>query len=557
MAPSLFSHNNREASAVKYFEIRLDESNLVLRGSEDEASSVLLKGTLVLCLSEPLRVQGIRLRFTGEKRVGWYHIGSGPTQMKHLEEFMRRSWDFKKSAETLPTGNYEWPFDMIIPGQTPESLEGMSETWVIYRMKATIERGMLQQNSVARKQVRVIRTLDPTALELAHAMSVENIWVNKLEYSLSTNSKAVIFGSKIQVEFKLIPLLKGLKIGKITTELFQRQILTIRVSRNNSRSNSKILAVHSDEYHMPEDAETENIEGREGYIFSRAIPVPQSLRKCVQSFDALDIKIRHHLAFNIQLHNPDGHVSELHANLPVFIFLSPNLPIDDNNNLVNGGGQAMAIAAAELTELTPPQYGLHEFDRLYSDIDPSGYMTPAGSHSGAATPLDSRSRSVSVENLASMDALASTDFAASVLQNRLNSLDAAGPVGSHRTARERSQLQSSGDDSLEHNSSLAGTPLPNTSPAGGYFTQQASSSTELTARNTPSRRSSEEGGGQTSPQHIEFSAEDLAKVPSYSTALQSNPRTPISEGLPTYQAAINPSIPGPQPPCPSPPTQSL
>ena len=59
---------------------------------------------------------------------------------------------------------------MILPGSTPESVEGLTDTWLVYRMKATIERGILQQNSVARKQVRVIRTLDTGALELAHAM---------------------------------------------------------------------------------------------------------------------------------------------------------------------------------------------------------------------------------------------------------------------------------------------------------------------------------------------------------------------------------------------------
>ncbi len=61
---------------------------------------------------------------------------------------------------------------MILPGSTPESVEGLTETWLVYRMKATIERGLLQQNSVARKQVRVIRTLDTGALELAHAMVI-------------------------------------------------------------------------------------------------------------------------------------------------------------------------------------------------------------------------------------------------------------------------------------------------------------------------------------------------------------------------------------------------
>lgn len=49
---------------------RLEASNLILRGTPDEASSVVLKGTLVLCLSEPLKIQGIKLRFTGEKRLG-------------------------------------------------------------------------------------------------------------------------------------------------------------------------------------------------------------------------------------------------------------------------------------------------------------------------------------------------------------------------------------------------------------------------------------------------------------------------------------------------------
>lgn len=94
--------------------------------------------------------------------------------MKHEEEFMRHTWDFtnlgKRSSETLLAGNYEYPFDLILPGSTPESVEGLTDTWIVYRMKATIERGLLQQNSVARKQVRIIRTLDSAALELAHVM---------------------------------------------------------------------------------------------------------------------------------------------------------------------------------------------------------------------------------------------------------------------------------------------------------------------------------------------------------------------------------------------------
>lgn len=267
----------------------------------------------------------------------WYQpSGSGASSIKYEEEFLRHTWDFqnngKRSSETLPAGNYEYPFDMILPGSTPESVEGMTETWLVYRMKATIERRMLQQNSVARKQVRIIRTFDTAALELAHAMvipieerigfqsvanicqCVENVWPDKVNYSLSTPTKAVIFGTTVQVDFRLIPLLKGLKIGKITTELNERQEMTIKGPRTPRKRREITRLIAKDEHRLPDDVEAEDISGQEGYVFSRTLAIPQSLRKCLQSVDALGIKIRHNLNFNVQMHNPDGHVSEVGPN---------------------------------------------------------------------------------------------------------------------------------------------------------------------------------------------------------------------------------------------------
>lgn len=129
-------------------------------------------------------------------------------------------------------------------------------------------------------------------------------------------------------------------------------------------------SIHKDEYTLPSDTEVEDVEGQEGFLILRQIPVPQSLRKCVQTVDCLGIEVRHSLTFNIQLHNPDGHVSEaslfhqsfplaklidekLHATLAVCIFLSPNLPVDENDNLVNQSTRG-AITANGISEFTPP-----------------------------------------------------------------------------------------------------------------------------------------------------------------------------------------------------------
>lgn len=87
--------------------------------------------------------------------------------------FFERTWPFKVSGksktETLPPDNYEWPFDCILEGNLPESVEGLKDAWIIYRLKAEIGRRRAK-DIIIRKPLRIVRTLDSSALELAHAM---------------------------------------------------------------------------------------------------------------------------------------------------------------------------------------------------------------------------------------------------------------------------------------------------------------------------------------------------------------------------------------------------
>ena len=168
------------------------------------------------------------------------------------------------------------------------------------------------------------------------------MWPEKIDYCLSTPTKAVIFGTSVEVDFRLVPLLKGLKIGKITTELNEKQDIKIRGTRNPSRNRQISRLIVKDEHRLPDDMETEDTEGQEGYVFSRSLRLPQSLKHCVQTVEALGIKVRHYLSFNIQMHNPDGHVSEVSAvvgiagldflltnisSMPRFLYTSSSLQI--------------------------------------------------------------------------------------------------------------------------------------------------------------------------------------------------------------------------------------
>lgn len=536
MALSFFSGGG--ASHLKYFDIRLDEDYIVFRGGEQEAASAQLSGKLLLCLSEPLSAKHVRLNLTGISRVCWHlpsSSASGGRKSWREKVFYEKTWTFrdagKSKPEILAAGNYEFPFHVILEGSMPESVEGLSDTYVTYRFKAEIGR-KYAKDIVVRKPLRIIRTLDSSALELSHAMSVENIWPNKIEYSISTPTKAVIFGTSIRVDFKLIPLLKGLKIGQIVSQLIESHDLTLNPedpdSVRNTYKNTRTIV--NDEHELSDEDNMEIIdEAAEGYQFSRFLDLPKTLTRCLQDTDTRGIKIRHKLKFRVQLLNPDGHISELRATLPVSIFISPNLAIDDNNNLVDQTPQSAQRAVNDIAQQAPPLYGEHQFDQLYSEVDPSGYRTP-GPGSGPGTPFGTLSRNLSAENLASMNALTNTDISASALHSRLSNLHASrfgnlspSDTDGHSDAEQR-RLGVSAD----------------------YFGPSSGSNSHSPASPELSRRPSDEGyhdhdhipSGMATPFHPQFAeVESLSRVPSYSTAVRSTVG-PCDSELPDYLAVV-------------------
>ena len=180
-----------------------------------------------------------------------------------------------------------------------------------------------------RKHIRVIRTFDPDALELSQVnvgaetttglmkrianklQSIGSVWPNKIDYSISTPTKAAVFGSIIQVDFRLIPLVKGLTIGKINIELIELQDVDTSSVFTYNRSYSYENIVSTEEWELAEGTQTQDIDGQEGYRFMRCVKIPKNLRSCVQDVDAMGIKVQHRLIVHIRLKNPEGHNSEV------------------------------------------------------------------------------------------------------------------------------------------------------------------------------------------------------------------------------------------------------
>jgi hypothetical protein len=126
-----------------------------------------------------------------------------------------------------------------------------------------------------------------------------------------------MFGTAIRVDFKLIPLLKGLRIGQATSQLIESHDLTLNQEDPDSvRNTYKITrTILTDEHDIDENAIEIIDEAAEGYQFTRYLDMPQTLTRCLQDTDTKGIKVRHKLKFRIQLHNPDGHISEVSEGL--------------------------------------------------------------------------------------------------------------------------------------------------------------------------------------------------------------------------------------------------
>ena len=98
---------------------------------------------------------------------------NGKRRAHRERTFYEKSWTFidpgRSKTDIIKPGNHEFPFDVLLEGSLPESVEGLDHSWVIYRFKAEIGK-KYQKDIITRKPLRIVRTLDVDTLQLSHSM---------------------------------------------------------------------------------------------------------------------------------------------------------------------------------------------------------------------------------------------------------------------------------------------------------------------------------------------------------------------------------------------------
>ena len=427
---------------------------------------------------------------------------------------------------TIGKGNYEYPFEVLLPSDLPESLEGNEAGQVSYHIRATIERGTFAKDIVCKKHLRVIRRAAP-GYDFTQSQSVENIWPNKVDYRITIPSTTCPIGSPIAISITLVPLLKGLDVVSVTFDV--RQLETIQIPPD-----SPILPGYSKTRERFIQGKTikDPPLGENSWQLEDEIILPHTLKDCSQDCEVGHLKIRHRVKFTISLKNPDGHISELRAQIPITVIIPPE--IDEE------GRVTPQLTSRQADTQIPPTYQNSSLDRLWDGV--SHVDTPTTTVSNTPMVLSRRGSDANLSAF-TQTAISSSDHTDDERQRLVASLErlqlsqasvaSSGIVTSHtttsntpfhhcsRASSPHAEHHSEGGNPLSRRSS---PPTPPVIVAGGGSPPSAQATSPPSASD-PSLLSNSNVDN------------DLSRVPSYGSALRENTfiLPAWSSNLPQYE----------------------
>lgn len=295
----------------------------------------------------------------------------------------------------LPGGNYDLPFKCVLPGDIPETVEGLMAGSVLYKFEASIDRGSFKSPINKYKYFRIFRTLSSDNLQLSETMSIGKTWPGKVQYEVSIPARAVPIGGKSPLNILLVPLIKGMKLGPVKAQIIQYYAFRgVTGDVYDDQQTILDLTMTQMENHLLDDK----------LSIESFIDIPSNLKKATQDCDLKEdlIKVRHKLKVQINLVQPNGHVSELRANLPISLFISPNAditgrtivldkhgkihfrkeeePLFERNRHQPGQSREEQFRLAQ-EDSAPPNYEHHIFDRLYGDSNNNSSNNTSGGNS--------------------------------------------------------------------------------------------------------------------------------------------------------------------------------
>ncbi|KAG2233049.1 hypothetical protein INT48_009849, partial [Thamnidium elegans] len=305
--------------------IHVENENLIMYGASTESAGCVLRGIMNLQLQETTKIKSIKLELVGKMTISWTEgVGNGHDRLFREEKsVLEHKWTFlpkQQKMHILSAGSYTYEFELVLPGDIPESTYVANFYTVQYQLKATIERSRFLPNISNRKIVHVSRQLLPFTPEFLEPVSVANQWANKLDYEITLPSKIYTHGDQIPITIRITPLVDSLRVRHLSCTL--KEYMVCRAGsqgflNTRSRAHGRVLfSARDDKFGITNSNDSGNFVEWTKLQNIQLPSSPQELQCDIQN-DA--IRIKHKVKFVLSLINADGHISELRAALPIII----------------------------------------------------------------------------------------------------------------------------------------------------------------------------------------------------------------------------------------------
>lgn len=227
-------------------DIILDSDVLALKGTTVDIEPALLSGHVVLTLSEATSIKEINLQFRGKTRVPpSLHEPISLNSSGQTYSICTYDWSFlegeKRHSHTLKAGKHLFPFSLALGGSLPSSIHlpsTASQSFISYKLRATAVRPGLAHNLHASHPVSLIRSFATDSLEYQQTLEIENTWPDKLMYTLVLPHRAWAAGDTVTALCKFIPLVKGVRVLSVVTNLNE----TVKIPSRGSEFTRAVVA---------------------------------------------------------------------------------------------------------------------------------------------------------------------------------------------------------------------------------------------------------------------------------------------------------------------------
>ncbi|KAF2860546.1 hypothetical protein K470DRAFT_67763 [Piedraia hortae CBS 480.64] len=296
-------------------EIIPETTTVIFHGHGPDTDSSGLRGIVRLILPREMIVLNPSARLIARESTRFQFETSGRSDPMEKHEIIHRESQVVLGplGQKYPAGVVEWPFDFKIPSQLPETVEGVTRfrvKWILGgRVFCGRENWMKSEILAKGVPIRIIRVPAWTSAYAPRYLIEEKLFPCAVSYKVDA-SRAVAFGSSVNVFFEITPLDRSTILERVRLELHEDMMTNLTfLGGENEVTNTKAILV-KETVNIPRNPlikKNDDSRSSNGYYKLTAnIKLPESVTQCRPDVDYKSIAISHTIHIWLDFSNVDG-----------------------------------------------------------------------------------------------------------------------------------------------------------------------------------------------------------------------------------------------------------